>query len=428
MWDWEALVHVCRRWRHLIFISPQSLDLRLLCTRGTPVQGMLSVWPPIPIIIFDQGGVTPNLPVPNIIAALERHDRVYGIWVHNLTNPQWKIFSAASQKRFPALNFLKLGPNIDTERTLPLEFLGGSAPSLRVVRLNGIPFPAFPHLLLSARDLVHLHLSDIPIEGYVSPIAMVAGLSVLANLQKLSIGFRSSKSPSNWTIRFPRPRRRVILPVLTDFGFRGVSDYLEDFVARIHTPSLHRVVIRFFNQLIFHVPQLAQFVNRTRLRSFIQAEVALRTNVIRLSLLSSGRETYISLEISSCGMDWQLSSLVQVCSHLHPLISTVEGLDLAEKRTLKPNWQDYIEPTQWLELFRTFIAVDTLRLSLDLVPHVSCALQGLTEDHATEVLPALRDLLLEGHEQFSSITQALEPFLFARSRSGDTVAVRPWNG
>lgn len=198
---------------------------------GTPVQGMLSIWPPIPIIIFDQGGVTLNLPIPNIIAALERHDRVYGIWIHNLTNPQWRIFSVASQKQFPALNFLKLGPNISTGRTLPLEFLGGSSPSLRVVRLNGIPFPALPHLLLSTRDLVHLHLSDIPIEGYVSPIAMVAGLSVLANLQKLSIGFRSSKSPSSWTILFPRPRRLVILPALTDFGFRGISDYLEDFVA-----------------------------------------------------------------------------------------------------------------------------------------------------------------------------------------------------
>ena len=393
------------------------------------MQGMLSVWPPIPIIIFDQGGATPNLPIPNIIAALECHDRVYGIWVHNLTNPQWKIFSAASQKRFPVLNFLKLGPNIGTKRTLPLEFLGGSAPSLRVVRLNGIPFPALPHLLLSARDLVHLHLSDIPIEGYVSPIAMVAGLSVLANLQKLSIGFRSSNSPSNWTIRFPRPRRRVILPALTDFGFRGVSDYLEDFVARIHAPSLCHVVIRFFNRLIFHVPQLALFVNRTRiLRSFIQAEVALRTNIIRLSLLPLGRGTYISLEISCRGMDWQLSGLVQVCSQLHPLISRVEGLELAEKRTLKPNWQDNMDPTQWLELFRTFVAVDTLRLSLDVAPHVSSALQGLTEDRATEVLPALRSLLLEGHEQFSSITQALKPFLFARSRSGHTVVVRPWKG
>ena len=393
------------------------------------MKGMLNVWPPIPIIIFDQGEVTSNLPIPNIIAALERHDRVYGIWVHNLTKPQWKTFAAAAQKPFPVLSFLKLGPNIKTEGTLPLEFLGGSSPSLRVVRLNGIPFPALPHLLLSARDLVHLHLSDIPIEGYVSPIAMVAGLSGLANLQKLSIGFRSSKSLPNWTIQLSRPRRHVVLPALTDFGFRGVSEYLEDFVARIHAPSLQHVVIRFFNQLIFHIPQLAQFIDRTgRLGSFIQADVALRTNVIRLSLLSSGRESYISLEISCRGMDWQLSSLVQVCSQLHPLVSRVEGLDLAEKRTLTPNWQDDMDPTQWLELFRIFIAVNTLRLSLDLVPHVSRALQGLTEDRATEVLPALRDLLMEGHEQFPStnITQALQPFLIARSRSGDTIAVRPW--
>lgn len=388
---------------------------------------LLNVWPPIPIIIFDQAEVTSNLPIPNIIAALERHDRVYGIWVHNLTKAQWKTFATAAQKPFPVLIFLKLGPNIKAERSLPLEFLGGFSPSLRVVRLNGIPFPALPHLLLSAKNLVHLHLSDIPVEGYVSPLAMVAGLSGLTNLQKLSIGFRSSKSLPDWTIQLSRPRKRVVLPSLTDFGFRGVNEYLEDFVARIHAPSLQHVVIRFFNQLIFHIPQLAQFVDRTgRLRSFIQADVALRTNVIRLSLFSSGRESYLSLEISCRGMDWQLSSLVQVCSQLHPLVSGVGGLDLAEKRTLTPNWQDDIEPTQWLELFRMFIAVNALRLSLDLAPHVSRSLQGLTEDRATEVLPGLRDLLLEGDEQFSSLTQALQPFLNARSRSGDDVAVRPW--
>jgi hypothetical protein len=125
-------------------------------------------------------------------------------------------------------------------------------------------------------------------------------------------------------------------------------------------------------------------------------------------------------------MDWQLSSLVQACGQLHPLISRVEGLDLAEKRTLKPNWQDDMDPAQWLELFRTFITVDTLRLSLDLAPHVSRALQGLTKSRATEMLPALRDLFLEGNEQLSSITQTLKPFLFARSRYGDAVAVHPW--
>jgi len=78
-WEWEALVQVCRRWRHLIFASPRGLDLRLVCTRGTPVQEMLDIWPAIPIIILDHSHPTPDLPISNVVAALEHRRRIYGI-------------------------------------------------------------------------------------------------------------------------------------------------------------------------------------------------------------------------------------------------------------------------------------------------------------------------------------------------------------
>jgi hypothetical protein len=34
--DWQTLVQVCRRWRCLVFASPRRLNLRLVCTPGTP--------------------------------------------------------------------------------------------------------------------------------------------------------------------------------------------------------------------------------------------------------------------------------------------------------------------------------------------------------------------------------------------------------
>lgn len=34
---WHTLVHVCRKWRIIVFGSPRRLDLRLLCTASTPV-------------------------------------------------------------------------------------------------------------------------------------------------------------------------------------------------------------------------------------------------------------------------------------------------------------------------------------------------------------------------------------------------------
>src|ERR1700755_2927280 len=48
---WHALVHVCRKWRNVIFGSPHRLNLQLVCSDRTPVREMLDVWPPLPIII-----------------------------------------------------------------------------------------------------------------------------------------------------------------------------------------------------------------------------------------------------------------------------------------------------------------------------------------------------------------------------------------
>ncbi|KAH9957885.1 hypothetical protein BGW80DRAFT_1565195, partial [Lactifluus volemus] len=41
-WVWKTLVHVCRRWRYMIFGSPIRLNLRLRCTGRTPVKKSLN--------------------------------------------------------------------------------------------------------------------------------------------------------------------------------------------------------------------------------------------------------------------------------------------------------------------------------------------------------------------------------------------------
>jgi len=425
-WKWQPLVHVCRRWRHVIFASPRGLDLRLVCTRRTPVQEMVDIWPAIPIIIFDQAESSSGLPISNIIAALERHDRIFGIWLDNLTHSEMQLFSMATNNRFPVLTHLELGPNKDTTRALPLGFLGGFTPCLRIVRLNGVPFPALPHVLLSAKDLVELQLWDIPTEGYISPMAMVAGLSALARLQKVSIEFRSKGDDFYQMSLFPHPRRHIILPTLTHFRFRGTTDYVEDFVSRIQAPSLYRVKITLFNQLLFNIPQLTQFIKRTeKLRSFNQASIAFRDKDARLSLLSSEREVYLALRIACNGLEQQVSSLAQVCSQLNFHVSRVELLDLEEQRRRQQHWQD-MDARQWLELFQTFTAVNTLRLATEAGSLAWRVLQGLTAGNFTEMLPALCDLYVGEHGEFPFIQEALDRFLSARKRSGHTVAVHLW--
>jgi hypothetical protein len=51
-WDaWHTLVHICQRWRSVVFDSPRRLNLRLLCDANRPVEEMLDIWPNFPIVV-----------------------------------------------------------------------------------------------------------------------------------------------------------------------------------------------------------------------------------------------------------------------------------------------------------------------------------------------------------------------------------------
>ena len=82
---WHPLVHVCRRWRTIVFESPQRLNLRLLCTSETPARDKLDVWPALPLIILGQAHFLTGS-VDNIVAALERTDRVCQIHLEYFLN------------------------------------------------------------------------------------------------------------------------------------------------------------------------------------------------------------------------------------------------------------------------------------------------------------------------------------------------------
>jgi hypothetical protein len=135
-------------------------------------------------------------------------------------------------------------------QVIPDSFLGGSAPRLEHFELSEVPFPAFPKLLLSANHLVQLVLSDIPHSGYISPEAMVALLSVLSTLEKLSLEFQSPQSRPDWESRSLPPPERSILPALIRFDFKGVTEYLEQLVTHIDIPRLGHPMKHVCNSMI----------------------------------------------------------------------------------------------------------------------------------------------------------------------------------
>ena len=185
---WRTLVHVCRRWRSVVFGSPRRLNLRLVCSNKTPARDTLDAWPALPLIIVCHERAES---VDNILAVLERSDRVCEIVTGLERSDDLEKISGAMQVPFPELTDLLLWSNDGTMSALPDSFLGGSAPRVEHLTLRRIPFPGLPKLLLSATHLVELRLEYIPHQGYFSPEAIVTVLSTLTRLGSLSLLFES---------------------------------------------------------------------------------------------------------------------------------------------------------------------------------------------------------------------------------------------
>jgi hypothetical protein len=277
---------------------------------------------------------------------------------------------------------------------------------------------------LSATGLVTLSILGIPHSGYISPEAMVRCLSTLTRLESLALEFESPLSRPVRQSRRPRPPTRSALPALTYFEFSGVSEYLEDLVARIDTPLLDTLHIIFFHQLIFDTPQLAQFLARTpNIQPPVDARIAFSDYYVEVISVPTNFVLWISCRQS----DWQLSSLAQVCSSSFPQVlvptGTVERLVICERKYNPTRWQDDIEDSQWLEVLHPFTAVKDLHVSREFLPRIAPALQEL----AGQVLPCLQNLFLEDLQSSGPVQGAIAKFVAARQVAGHHIAVSHWD-
>ena len=422
-WGWHRLIHVCRQWRSLVFASRHRLDLRLLCTYGTPVRKILDCWPPLPIVVrySDPMGLRPPSADDddNIIAALQHRDRVCEVEL-TVGSSLFAKLSPLLQKPFPSLESLTLRPRDNVALILPpTAFLGTSTPRLRNLYLDAIAPPALPTFLPSSRDLVCLRLQRVPGNAYISPDALLASLAVTTQLKILCVQFAAQTTPPSYpttssTPPSPPVRRVVILPALSCFEFRGSSEFLEDLVAGIGSaPSLTRTYISLFDQPTFEIPHFAQFVARMapQLVPQCEAELVLRKDGVFLSL------SRFRLHVSCVQLGRQVPSMAQICRQLPPpLLSSVRKLEIVASVTpLSPH--DVADASQWVGLFHVFGGVEELRVSYGSVPDVARALQRVARERAAaEVLPALRELRFDWFA--SRWEEAVESFITARQISG----------
>ena len=356
--DWETLVHVCQRWRSIVFSAPPRLRLQLLCSGRTPVRERLHIWPKflIRLIVFSGFYEVDD----HIIAALERNDRIHEIHVDCVSNDELAPLVEAMEVSFPALTSLHLKCNAQTAQLLHESFLGGSAPNLQSLHLKNVTFPALPNLLLSIKHLVDLSLSDITRSMYET---MVDCLSSLTRLETLLVEFRFSQRKPYPTSRRPPPTIRTVLSVLTSLTFYGVMGYLDHLFTHIDAPLLEVFDVSFFNTVDFNDLQLSPFIGRTKMfEGFDQAHMDFRDDLLNVMLSSrNGITGGMSLTLSTEWRDlvWNLCSLTQARR------DKPSNTRLKEGRYLPP-WTKDMEISPWLNVLCIFTTVESLYLSTGL--------------------------------------------------------------
>ena len=444
---WHTLVHVCQRWRSLVFMSSRRLNLEILCKTTRPLRDILDLWPALPIVIWCEGISSnyilsmPMVGAENIISALGHRDRVSQISFLDLPLSIFSRFTAIMHASFPVLTHLELEPKNDGEEEIDDEqgailqhsFLGGSAPCLRSLRLRSVPFPfpALHKLLLSANDLVDLRLLSVPFSGYISPGAMASCLSSLSKLEDLQLGILVS--PASYPDQNRRrPLTRVDLPYLIHLEFEGTNRYLEDFVARINTPLLRVFRMMFIDSVLLNTPQLTDFVDRAgRFKVLDQAELDFHFYNVTVNLLSQKEtvnRTILKVQSGCDPSEGHFLALAQARSSFLSLISSLECLNLTEDEFWPLYLRDGVDDAYWLQLLCPFTAVKYLFLSGEPGLHVARALHDLTCEGGVEVCPALQSVFLEGLQPSDDVVEAIGPFIVRRQLSSHPVTVHSWEG
>ena len=424
--EWVTLVHVCQRWRSIVFAAPRRLNLQLICTSETPVSKMLDIWPALPIYIL-----VPSMSIinDNVLAALEEHDRIFKVHVHYASALELEDLAGAMQVTFPALTDLSIRSCDDTV-SFSKSFLGGSAPNLRSLELARITFPALPKLLLSSPGLVHLSLFEVAHFGDVSSNAMVEFLSSLAGLETLEIDFPSMQF---WHTResrcsgTPAHLTRIIFPVLRIIHLKGEEEYLEQILAHIAAPSLDSVYIGFLGPTIFDISRISQWIGRTEMFEAFDQAYMLFDDVRSIVMLSSRKgatgDKMLRLSLEWVDSAWKLPDLT-----LDSRDHFFEPFHLCKfEGSLPPSWANVMGNAPWLYLIRIFTATEYIYLSQGVAALVAPALQELNGTGSAEVLPVLRNIFVERLDTSGAVQEAIGQFVATRQLlSSHPIDVQCW--
>ncbi|KAI9507086.1 hypothetical protein F5148DRAFT_162206 [Russula earlei] len=424
---WYTPIKVCRTWRRIIFAFPTRLDLHLVCTYGTPVEAMLSHWPPFPLIIYYSGHRPGGMAEDDrrgATFALEQRERVRRI---HLAAPAASLQDLVKvmNDEYPMLQRLVIRSQTEGHADAAVTLHDNlRAPLMNSLTLSNIAVPTSSRLLGTAEGLVDIGWHNFPASPGFHPEHLVAQLSALTRLEFLAIHLRGAL-PNREVQQQLRgaPITRIALPSLRLLAFRGCSAYLEGILERLTAPDLRSLNVEFHNQLTFSLPAMLRFARATHRLKFRAAEMFFDEDFVSLILDpehhggGGGGMQPLFVQINCKSLDWQATCMSQLCRSFAPLLRTTESLTLGfHKDVAAAGWLADLDHAQWHAFLGTFGGVRTLQLSGRPVGDLYCSLQ--LDDGGGALFPALQELVLRG---WGHKDHAFSSWLAARSAAGRPV-------
>ncbi|KAI0288670.1 hypothetical protein BC826DRAFT_1107525 [Russula brevipes] len=414
---WFRLIHVCRRWRGVVFASCSRLDATLLVTNYNPGHIKTIFSPrlsPLPIVIdylapFNQN----SKDLSRVLAALKRCDRIRGIKFHG-RNRDFNKFLKETRRPFLSLESLDLRKTASDDISLPATFLGGSVPHLRRLSLHGISaalsLPSF--LSTSATTLIDLDLGFGTIYHSSEATSLLACLQGLLRLCRLEL-----KISTDDDFTYPTATESIVpLPDLTRFRFEGCGAFLNAFAARFTAPSLQDVHIELYDFARFPTSHFTRFIGDVK-KLYRSAQVIFQRDFFRLSLLTCSESIDCAEPPFRFYSKCSAESLLQICDALSAELATVEELYLS----FDQSWG----AMPWGQFLRLFDSVKVFRMQHGNIFDLANVFSPNNGGTAVGVLPVLEEIVLCAHThfpedraKFASGLAAFDPFVSARQEAG----------
>ena len=361
-----------------------------------------------------------------IILALEQRDRVRRIRF-NLPVLKLQKLIMNIDGEYPILEYLILWDLFEDKNTVSILPETLQTPHLRHLAINcSIPIR---FQLTTAVHLVTLHLALYHLSTYFQPSVLLQSLSLMHQLEILLIFFYFDVTDRDVE------RQLMLTPFMTDvtlpnirsFSFQAVSAYSEAVLSRITAPRLDQFQIAYPKQPTFSVPELVQFMRRTKTLRFDRVKFYFYNERVYVEVNPPKAKRFaFSINVDCWPLGWQVSSVAQIFDALSQIFSVVEHLTLAHgAHSRSSEGHNEVDRTEWRKLLRSFSNVKTLRIEDRLVGELSRCLRLEDGEHPLELLPELQRLSYSGSDNANN---AFASFIGARQNAGRPVTMmKSWD-